>query len=143
MHSFSAFCFFGNRQKAASSLIARDFAIKKREPLKFAFLILSVRSAAHWRSRASRAAGHRRTLLAKTSAVALTGVCRFKLCLLAGRDKVSVLFEILDDLFADHLTLKASKCRFDRFVIVNRNKSHLSFTSFRPRFCSREQSIIR
>ena len=53
------------------------------------------------------AAAHR-SLLTKTSAISLAGVNRFELCLLAGRDEMSVLFEIFDDLFADNFTFESA-----------------------------------
>lgn len=36
-----------------------------------------------------------------------------------------MLFEIFDDLFADHLALKAAQGALDRFVRINCNKSHI------------------
>ena len=66
-----------------------------------------------------------RALLAKTSAVTLAGVGRFQFRFLAGRYKVRMLFQIFDDLFADYFPLKATQCRFDRFVIIYINKCHL------------------
>ena len=60
-----------------------------------------------------------RALLAETAAIALAGVRRFQFRLLAGRDEVSVFLEVLDDLFADNLALKATQCGLDRLVRVN------------------------
>ena len=59
-----------------------------------------------------------RALLAEPAAVALARVCRFQFRFLSRRDEVSVLLKIFDDLFADHFTLKAAKCTFDRFVVI-------------------------
>ena len=39
-----------------------------------------------------------------------------------------MLFEIFDDLFADHLALKATQGAFDRFVRIYRNKSHFVYS---------------
>ena len=66
-----------------------------------------------------------RTLLAETPPVTLSRVDRFQFRLLSRRNEVSVLFQILDDLFADNLALKSPQRAFDRFVIVNCNKCHL------------------
>ena len=49
-----------------------------------------------------------RTLLAETPAVTLAGVDRLELSFLAGRNEMSVLFKILDDLLADNFSLKAT-----------------------------------
>jgi hypothetical protein len=55
---------------------------------------------------------------AKTLAVTLAGVLRFELCLLSGRDKMRVLFQVFDDLFGNNLAFEAAKRAFNRFVIV-------------------------
>ena len=67
-----------------------------------------------------------RPLLAETTAVAFSCICRFEFCLLRRRNEVCMLLEIFDDLFADHFPLKASQCRFDRFVRIYCNICHLS-----------------
>ena len=59
-----------------------------------------------------------RALLAETSAVALAGVCRFQFRLLAGRNEVSVLFEVFDDLFRDNLALETTESTLDRFIVI-------------------------
>lgn len=59
-----------------------------------------------------------RTLLAETPAVTLARICRFQLRLLTGRNVVSMLLKVFDDLFRDNLTLETSKCTLDRFVVV-------------------------
>jgi hypothetical protein len=77
-------------------------------------------SVAESRSRCTcSCTGSRWPLLAETASVTLAGIYRFELCFLSRRNEVSVLFEILNDLFADDLTLKPSQGAFDRFVIVN------------------------
>ncbi len=60
-----------------------------------------------------------RPLLAETPSVTFAGIHGFELCFLSRRDEMSMLFEILDDLLADHFTFKAAQCAFDRFVIIN------------------------
>lgn len=60
----------------------------------------------------------RRTRLTEASSVALAGVRRFELRLLTGRNKMRVLFQILDDFFADYFTLEPAQRAFDRFVII-------------------------
>ena len=41
---------------------------------------------------------------------------------------MGVLFEVLDDLLADHFTLKATQCGFDGLVRINTNKSHFVYS---------------
>lgn len=102
--------------------------------IKFTLCRLSILPHRRTRRPCSRAAAAaHRTLLAKTPAVSLACVYRFQLCLLARRDEMSVFFEIFDDFFADHLSLKPAERRFDRFVIINCNKSHFLLTSSRPK----------
>ena len=55
----------------------------------------------------------RRTNLTETSAITLAGVCRFEFRLLSGRNKMRVFLQILDDFFADNLTLKPAQCALD------------------------------
>ena len=59
-----------------------------------------------------------RTLLAEAAAVTLAGVRRFQFRLLAGRDEVSVLLEIFDDLLRDHFALETAQRALDRFVRI-------------------------
>ena len=59
---------------------------------------------------------------------------------------MGVLFEVLDDLFADHLALKATQCGLDRFVRIHCNKSHFVFSPpfgqiFRPKGKQRLHTI--
>ena len=76
------------------------------------FLSRSVLAVVRARSRIHR------TLLAETPAVTLAGVCRFQFRLLAGRNEVSMLFEVFNDLFRDNLALETTESTLDRFVIV-------------------------
>ena len=78
------------------------------------FFLMVTELAVH---RALRRVVHR-TLLAETTAVTLAGVSRFQFRLLAGRDEVSVLLKVFDDLFRDDLALEPTQCALDRFVIV-------------------------
>jgi hypothetical protein len=82
-------------------------------------------SAAAHRSLSATAAAHR-PLLPETPSVSLASVSTLQLCLLSRRDEVSVLFEIFDYLFRNNLSLEPAQRRFDRFVRINCNKSHLS-----------------
>ena len=69
-----------------------------------------------------------RTLLTKASSVTLACVCGFQLRLLSGRNEVRMLFEIFDDLFADHFAFKATQSGLDRFARIYCNKSHFVFS---------------
>ena len=76
------------------------------------FLSRSILTVVRSRSRIHR------TLLAETTAVALSGVCRFQFRLLAGRNEVSMLLKVFDDLFRDNLALETTESTLDRFVVV-------------------------
>jgi hypothetical protein len=56
---------------------------------------------------------------AKTLAITLAGILRFELCLLSRRDKMGVLFQILDDFFSDNFAFETAQRALNRFVIVN------------------------
>ena len=56
---------------------------------------------------------------AKTLAVSLAGILRFELRLLSRRDKMRVLFQVLDDFFGNNFALEAAKRAFNRFVIID------------------------
>jgi len=56
---------------------------------------------------------------------------------------MGVLFEVLDDLLADHFTLKATQCGLDGLVSVYMNRSHFFLTSFRPRILPLGQTNIK
>lgn len=56
---------------------------------------------------------------AKTLAVSLAGILRFELRLLSRRNKMRVLFQVLDDFFGNNFTLEAAKRAFNRFVIID------------------------
>jgi len=45
--------------------------------------------------------------------VALASHRAFEFCLLAGRNKVRVFFQIFDNFFGHHLALKTAQCAFD------------------------------
>lgn len=64
-------------------------------------------------------------LLPDTAAITLTCICCFELTFLAGRNKMSVFFEILDNLLGNYLSLETPQGVFDRFVWINDDISHL------------------
>lgn len=113
-------------------------------PFNSSLLNFRCLSVPHRRTRSScPSSSTHRTLLTESATVTLAGVDRFQLSLLARRDEVSMLFEILDDLFADNLSLETAKRRLDRFVIVYCNKCHLLYSPpLRQRYCSSEQTMI-
>ena len=88
-------------------------------PFHFSLLVFSLSAAkATWPRCSCSGTCARWPLLAKTASVTLACIHRFELRLLSRRNEVSVLFEIFNDLFANHLTLKPTQSAFDRFVIV-------------------------
>ena len=56
---------------------------------------------------------------AKTLAIALAGILGFELRLLSRRNKMRVLFQILDDLFSDNFAFETAQRAFNRFVVVD------------------------
>ena len=75
--------------------------------------------------------------------VPFAGVLRLEFRFLAGRDEMRVLLEILDDLFRHNLSLETAECILDRFVRINRNVSHNSFTPSRQKILLAEQTTIK
>lgn len=51
--------------------------------------------------------------LTETLAVTLTGILRFELCLLSGRNKVRVSFQVFDNFFRDNFSFETPKRTFD------------------------------
>lgn len=82
-------------------------------------------------------------LLAKTSAVSLACIHRLELCLLSRRNEVSVLFQILDYFFADHLALESAQGTLDRFIAVYSYKCHLFSHLLSAVIGPKGQTIIR
>lgn len=51
--------------------------------------------------------------LTETLAVTLAGILRFELCLLSGRNKVRVSFQVFDNFFRDNFSFETPKRTFD------------------------------
>ena len=67
---------------------------------------------------------HRTIRTTITLTIAFACICRFKLSFLTRRDKMLMLFIILDDLFRHHLAFKTPQSILDRFVTVYSYISH-------------------